>query len=127
MKALEVRLARRRVGVFVPPAGGTFSVMLANVPQTYMRAFVTAGNGHESFRWQLPDTKEGERLTFRMIDVAEGTTGAEPHEVEAVPAKERKRLTTMARRAYARAMAEKAAQERPIKGRQPTRKKHARG
>jgi hypothetical protein len=29
--------------------------MLANVPMTYMRSFVTVGNGHESRRWQLPD------------------------------------------------------------------------
>ena len=111
MKVLEVKLGRRIVGLFVPPVGGSFSAMLANVPQTYMRAFVTAGDGRETWRWQLPDIKEGERLSFRMIDAPSGTTGVKPHEVQIVPPKERARIKAMARRGYARAMRERAARK----------------
>jgi len=53
--------------------------MLANVPMTYMRPFVTAGNGHESRRWQLPDIEEGQHLSCRMVDVPDDTKGVAFH------------------------------------------------
>jgi len=65
--------------------------MLANVPLTYMRSFVTAGNGHESRRRQLPDIAEGQQLSFRIVDVPDDTKGIAPQPVEVVPANERAR------------------------------------
>jgi len=42
MKALEVSIDGRVIGVFIPPDDQPFSAMIANVPKTYMRAQILA-------------------------------------------------------------------------------------
>jgi hypothetical protein len=44
MKALEVLINGKLIGLYVPPEGECFGVMLGNVPRTYMRAQVTSDN-----------------------------------------------------------------------------------
>ena len=58
VKALEVSIDGKLVGNYVPPAGKTFSAVLANVPKTYMRAQVFSGGpDSETWQWQLPASR----------------------------------------------------------------------
>src|SRR3972149_4996358 len=78
MKALEVCIDGQVVGLYVPPAGKTFAAMLGNIPRTYMRAHVTSGTDEESWKWQLPDVKEGQVISFRGISRSLSSRGAPP-------------------------------------------------
>ncbi len=101
MKALEVLVNGEVVGLYVPPEGECFGVMLGNVPQTYMRAQVSSGNKTESWYWQLPDIKEGETISFRLVEAA-GREGVPPQRrVPNDPGKEKK-IKQMAAKAWAK-------------------------
>jgi hypothetical protein len=80
MKALEVSIEGRVIGVFIPPDDEPFSAMIANVPTTYIRAQILASNDAERWQWQLPDVQEGETISFRMVE-AERERGVPPHRV----------------------------------------------
>ena len=102
MKALEVLVNGEVVGLYVPPEGECFGVMLGNVPRTYMRAQISSGNKTESWFWQLPDIKEGEIISFRLVE-SKGRAGVPPQErVSREPGKEKK-LKQMAKKAWAKA------------------------
>jgi hypothetical protein len=107
MKALQVWIDGREIGIYVPPKDGHFSAMLGNIPRTYMRAFVSAGNGSEGWQWQLPDLKEGETISFRMID-AKRRAGRRPQSKWKYSAEEIAERTRLAREGYARAMKERS-------------------
>jgi hypothetical protein len=64
MKALEVSIDGKVIGVFVTPEGEAFSAMIANIPKTCMRAQVLASSDAERWQWQLPDVQEGEVISF---------------------------------------------------------------
>ena len=102
MKALEVLINVEVVGLYVPAEGECFGVMLANVPRTYMRAHVTSGNETENWFWQLPDIKEGETISFRLVGAADGA-GVPPQERKPKDPKEQKRLSQRAAKAWAKA------------------------
>jgi len=102
MKALEVLINSEVVGLYVPPEGECFGVMLANVPRTYMRAHVTSGNRTEDWFWQLPDVKEGETISFRLVEAAD-RAGVPPQERKPKDPKEQKRLKQLAAKAWAKA------------------------
>jgi|SRR5215204_45845 len=106
MKALEVSIDGKVVGVFVPPDGETFSAGLANIPKTYMRAQVFSGNDLEHWQWQLPDVQEGQVISFRMIE-AEREVGIPPHRVSKRDPGEVAENKKLAKEAYERAMRER--------------------
>lgn len=108
MKALEVLVNDEVIGLFVPPEGECFSVMVANVPRTYMRAQVMSGNKTENWYWQLPDIKEDETISFRLVE-ANGRAGIPPQRIEPKDPKRTKALKRKAARVWARAKKEKKA------------------
>jgi hypothetical protein len=83
MKALEVLLDGKVLGIFVPPKGGSFVASVGNIPGKYMRANIRAGTLKERWQWQLPDIQEGQVIAFRMVQ-AEPGTGMTPHRVRHV-------------------------------------------
>jgi hypothetical protein len=102
MKALEVLVNGEVVGLYVPPEGECFGVMLGNVPRTYMRAQVSAGNKTETWYWQLPDIKEGETVSFRLVEAA-GKEGVPPQRRVPNDPVEQKRIKQAAAKAWAKA------------------------
>jgi len=72
MKALEVSIDGKIIGIYVPPEGRPFSAMVANIPRKYVRAQVLASTDEESWQWQLPDISEGQSITFRMVEAPPG-------------------------------------------------------
>ena len=107
VKALEVSIDGKLVGNYVPPAGKTFSAMLANVPKTYMRAQVFSGGpDSETWQWQLPDIEEGQVLAFRMIEAPEDS-GVPPHRITKRDPREDEEDKRLAKKAYANAMRER--------------------
>jgi hypothetical protein len=64
MKALEVSIDGKIIGIYVPPEGRPFSAMVANIPRKYMRAQVLASSDEESWQWQLPDISEVNQSHF---------------------------------------------------------------
>ena len=105
MKALEVLVNGKAIGLYVPPEGECFSVILANVPRTYMRAQVMSGSKTENWQWQLPDINEGETITFRLVE-ANGRTGVPPQRIKPKDAKKTKTLKRKAAKAWTRAKKE---------------------
>lgn len=105
MKALEVLINGEVVGLYIPPEGECFGVMLANVPRTYMRAHVSPGNKTEHWDWQLPDVQEGETISFRLVEAAD-RTGVSPQKVTPKDPKERKRIKQLAAKAWTKAKKE---------------------
>jgi hypothetical protein len=98
MKALEVSINGKVVGLYVPPKGECFSVMLGNIPRTHMRAQVHSGDKREDWYWQLPDIQEQEAISFRLVD-AVGRKGVPPQRrvpVDPVGAKETKKAAAKA-------------------------------
>jgi len=75
-KALEVTIDGKKVGTYVPPTGKSFAAYLANIPKKYMRAHIVSGSDTENWYWQLPDMKEGQTISFRLIETNE--TGVPP-------------------------------------------------
>jgi hypothetical protein len=102
MKALEVLVNGEFVGLYVPPEGECFGVVLGNVPRTYMRAQVSAGSKTESWYWQLPDIKEGETISFRLVEAA-GREGVPPQRRVSNDPIEQKRIKQAAAKAWAKA------------------------
>jgi hypothetical protein len=80
MKALEVSVDGKVIGIFVPPEGKPFAAMVGNIPRSYMRAHVMSGSETESWQWQLPDISEGQTISFRMVEAAPGS-GIPPQHV----------------------------------------------
>jgi hypothetical protein len=80
VKALEVSIKGKIVGIYVPAKGHTFCAMIANVPKSYMRAQVISGSDSENWYWQLPDIKEGQVISFKMIE-ATADDGVPPQRV----------------------------------------------
>src|SRR5258708_666711 len=109
MKALEVSIDGKVIGLFVPPRGSTFAAMIGNIPRRYMRAQIMSGNETESWQWQLPDVKSGQQISFRMVEAKKGS-GTPPHFVrprQPTEVSETKRLAT---EAYAKAMKDRSSQ-----------------
>lgn len=105
MKALEVLVNGKAIGLYVPPEGECFNVIVANVPRTYMRAQVLSGNKTESWQWQLPDINEGETIAFRLVE-ANGRAGVPAQRIEPKAAKKTKALKRKVAKAWARAKKE---------------------
>ena len=106
MKALEVSIDGKVIGVYVPPEGEVFAATLGNIPRTYMRAHVMSGTETESWQWQLPDLQEGQVISFRMIE-AEPGTGVQPQYVSTRDPEEVAEIRGWAAEAYAQAMWER--------------------
>lgn len=101
MKALEVLLNDKSIGLYIAPEGASISAMVANVPMNYMRAQLLTGNDKENWQWQLPDVKEGDLIAFRLVD-ANGRTGVPPHRVTAKDPKQTQQIKAAAEKALAR-------------------------
>lgn len=101
MKALEVLVNGKAVGLYIPSEGECFSVIVANVPRTYMRAQVMSGNKTENWYWQLPDINEGETITFRLVE-ADGRAGVPPQRIVPKNAKQTKAFKRKAAKAWGR-------------------------
>jgi|SRR3989344_6711229 len=99
MKALEVLVNGKAIGLYVPPEGECFSAIVANVPRTYMRAQVLAGSESENWQWQLPDIQEGETIAFRLVET-NGRTGVPPHRVTPKDPKQVREIKKEAARAW---------------------------
>jgi hypothetical protein len=108
MKALEVSLDGRVIGIFVPPPGEPFVAMVGNIPRSYMRAHVVSGNLSESWQWQLPDVSEGQTISFRMIEAAAGS-GIPPQYVRERDPEEIEESKRMAAECLEQAMKEREA------------------
>ncbi len=111
MNALEVSVDGKRIGVYVPPEGSTFAAMVGNIPRTYMRAHIMTGNDAESWQWQLPDIKPGQRISFRLIEAPIGS-GVPPQFVRPRDSKEVEENKREAAKLYAKAKREMAARKR---------------
>lgn len=68
MKALEVTIDGRFIGVYAAPDEGPWIALMANIPRTYMRAHIMTETPTESWQWQVPDIQEGECIEFRIVD-----------------------------------------------------------
>src|SRR5262245_11180514 len=99
MKALEVSINGKVIGVYVPPDGRPFSAMIANIPKAYMRAQVLGNDDLESWQWQLPDIQEGEVISFRMIEAAR-PDGVPPHRVTKRDPEEVAEIKRLAKEGY---------------------------
>ena len=111
MNALEVSIDGKRVGIYVPPEGSTFAAMVGNIPRTYMRAQIMTGNDSESWQWQLPDIKPGQRISFRLIEAPDGS-GVPPQFVQPRNPQEVEANKKEAGKIYAKAKREMAARKR---------------
>ncbi len=111
MKALEVLVNGEIAGLYVPPEGECFGVMLGNVPRTYMRAQVSSGNKTESWYWQLPDIKEGETISFRLVEAA-GREGVPPQRRVPNDPAEQKQIKQAAAKAWAKTKKQIAAKKK---------------
>jgi len=109
MKALEVSIDGKVIGVYVPPDGQVFGAMVGNIPRTYMRAHVMSGTETESWQWQLPDLQEGQVISFQLIE-AEPGTGVPPQYVRNRDPAEVAEIRSLASEAYAQAMQERDAE-----------------
>ena len=107
MKALEVLIDGKVIGLFVPPRGSTFAAMIGNVPRRYMRAHIMSGNETENWQWQLPDVKKGQEISFRMVEAKTGS-GTPPDFVSPRQPTEVLGTKRLAAKAYATAMKERA-------------------
>ena len=103
MKALEVSIDGKVIGVYVPPEGEVFAAWVGNIPRTYMRAHVMSGTETESWQWQLPDLQEGQVISFRLLE-AEPGTGVPPQYVEPRDPADVAKTRKLAKEAHARAM-----------------------
>ncbi|MFL6624675.1 MAG: hypothetical protein ACJ8NR_18950 [Sulfurifustis sp.] len=101
MKALEVLLNDKSIGLYIAPEGASISAMVANVPMNYMRAQLLTGNDKENWQWQLPDVKEGDLIAFRLVD-ASGRTGVPPDRITGKDPKQTQRVKAAAAKAFAR-------------------------
>jgi hypothetical protein len=106
MKALEVSIDEKIIGIFVSPEGRPFSAMVANIPRKYMRAQVLASSDEESCQWQLPDISEGQSITFRMVEASPGD-GVPAHRITPRNADEVAAIKRHAEESYERAMNDK--------------------
>jgi hypothetical protein len=106
MKALEVSIEGKVIGVYVPPDGEVFAATVGNIPRTYMRAHVMSFTLTESWQWQLPDLEEGQVISFRMIE-AEPGTGVPPQYVTTRDPEDVSEMKRLAAEAYAQAMQER--------------------
>ena len=98
----------------MPPEGSTFAAMVGKVPRTYMRAHIMTGNDAESWQWQLPNIKPGQRISFRLVKAPPGSgvppqfvRPRDPREVEE-NRKEAKKLSAKAKREMAASRRKKA-------------------
>jgi hypothetical protein len=101
----------KRVGVYVPPAGCTFSAMVGNIPRTYMRAHIMTGNDSENWQWQLPDIRHGQLISFRLVKAPVGS-GVPAQFVRPRDSREVERTRKAAQTAYAKVRREMAAKRR---------------
>jgi len=115
MKALEVSVDGRVIGVFVPPEGESFVASVGNIPRSYMRAQILSGNDQENWQWQLPDINEGQTISFRMVDAAPGS-GIPPHRVSQRDPVEVAETKRRAAEGYARAMKERESENASHEG-----------
>jgi hypothetical protein len=114
MKALEVSIDGKALGTFVPPEGASFAAMVGNIPRAYMRAQVMSANDTESWHWQLPDVKEGETISFRMIEAPPGS-GIPPESVQQREPEEVAETKRRAKEAFAEALKEREAEDQDHK------------
>lgn len=108
MNAVEVLINRKRIGVYVPPDGCTFSAMVGNIPRGYMRAHIMTGNDAERWQWQLPDIQPGQLISFRLVEAPVGS-GVPPQFIRSRDPREVERTRKAAKKAYAKVRREMAA------------------
>lgn len=80
MRALQVSIDGRVVGVYASPDQAPFWAMIGNIPRDYMRGSIMLNTPTESWQWQLPDMQEGECVEFCLTDV-DPETVSPPHYV----------------------------------------------
>ena len=107
MKALEVLIDGKVIGLFVPPRGFTFAAMIGNVPRRYMRAHIMSSNETENWQWPLPDVKKGQEISFRMVEAKTGS-GTPPHFISPRQPTEVLETRRLAAKAYTTAMKDRA-------------------
>ena len=111
MNALEVSINRKRIGIYVPPDGSTFAAMVGNIPRKYMRAHIMTGNDAESWQWQLPNIRPGQRISFRLVNAPVGS-GVPPQFIRARDPREVVENKRKAKKLYAKAKREMASRKR---------------
>src|SRR6185295_18141752 len=111
MKALEVLIDGESIGVYVPPAGASFTAMVGNIPRKYMRAHIMTGNDEENWQWQLPNIRPGQIISFRMIEAPTGS-GIPPQFVRHHDPREVAENKREAAKLYAKAKREMKARRR---------------
>ena len=111
MNALEVSIDGKRIGIYVPPDGCSFAAMVGNVPRAYMRAHIMTSSGVESWQWQLPDVKPGQRISFRQIEAPTGS-GVPPQFVRSRDPSEVKKHKREGTKLYMKAIRKVAAKRR---------------
>ena len=111
MKALEVLIDGKPIGVYVPPEGESFAAMVGNIPREYMRAHIMSGTDKESWQWQLPDIRPGQVISFRMVEAPVGS-GIPPQYVRSRDPREVAKGKREAAKLYAKAEREMAARKR---------------
>jgi hypothetical protein len=97
------------------PEGASFAAMVGNIPRAYMRAQIMSASDTESWHWQLPDVKEGETISFRMVEAAPGT-GVPPESVQQRDPEEIAETKRRAEEAFDEAMKEREAEDQSRKG-----------
>jgi hypothetical protein len=80
-----------------------------------MRAQIMSASDTESWHWQLPDVKEGETISFRMVEAAPGT-GVPPESVQQRDPEEIAETKRRAEEAFDEAMKEREAEDQSRKG-----------
>jgi hypothetical protein len=116
VNALEVSIDGKRIGIYVPPDGCPFAAMVGNIPRVYMRAHIMTSNDAESWQWQLPDIKPGQRISFRQIEAPTGS-GVPPQFVRSRDPREVEKCKREGRRLYTKVGQEMAAKKRKDKSR----------
>ena len=111
VKALEVTIEGKLVGVFVPPEKSTFAAMVGNIPVKHMRAHIMTGNDSESWQWQLPDIMPGQVISFRMVEAA-ADSGIPPQFVRKRDIHEAQDNKRQAQKLYAKVKLERATKKR---------------
>lgn len=80
MRALQVSIEGRVVGIYASPDQAPFWAVIGNIPRDYMRGSIMLNTPTESWQWQLPDMQEGECVEFCLTE-ADPESVSPPHYV----------------------------------------------
>ncbi len=80
MRALQVSIDGRVVGICALPDQAPFLAMIGNIPRKYMRGHIMLETPTETWQWQLPNVQDGECIEFCLTD-ADPESVSPPHYV----------------------------------------------